>query len=53
LELRSKLTDLRGSLAGNDKLDEVLQETISNTEKLDKLRTELGTRPTAEEGSNE
>lgn len=53
LELRGKLTDLRGSLAGNDKLDEVLQEAITNTEKLDKLRAELGARPPAEEGSNE
>src|ERR1039457_1655724 len=41
LELRTKLADLRGSLQGNDKLDELLLESITNTEKLEKLRTEL------------
>src|SRR5947208_8757713 len=34
LELRTKLSDLRGSLQGNDKLEEVLQDVIGNTEKL-------------------
>jgi type VI secretion system protein ImpB len=42
LELRGKLNDLRGTLQTNDKLDEVLMEAVSNTEKLDKLRAELG-----------
>jgi type VI secretion system protein ImpB len=41
LDLRTKLSDLRGSLQGNDKLDELLQDAISNTEKLDKLRSEV------------
>lgn len=41
LELRTKLGDLRGSLQGNDKLDEILMETVTNTEKMDKLRAEL------------
>lgn len=46
LELRTKLSDLRGSLQGNDKLDEILMETITNTEKLEKLRAELtATKP--------
>jgi type VI secretion system protein ImpB len=43
LELRAKLSDLRGSLQGNDKLDELLFESMSNTETRDKLRSELGT----------
>src|SRR5215470_5522568 len=43
LNLRGKLADLRGSLQGNDKLDEVLQDVINNTEKLSKLRDELKT----------
>jgi type VI secretion system protein ImpB len=43
LELRQNLADLRGSLQGNEKLDDILQETLSDTEKLDKLRGELGT----------
>jgi type VI secretion system protein ImpB len=41
LELRRKLADLRGSLQGNDKLEEVLQEVIGNTEKLERLKSEL------------
>lgn len=41
LDLRTKLSDLRGSLQGNDKLDELLLESITNTEKLEKLRAEL------------
>ena len=42
LELRTKLADLRGSLQGNEKLDDVLLEAVSNTEKMSKLRAELG-----------
>jgi type VI secretion system protein ImpB len=42
LELRTRLGDLRGSLQGNDKLDELLLEAVGNTEKLDRLKNELG-----------
>ena len=42
LELRTKLSDLRGSLQGNDKLEEVLLDAVSNTDKLNKLKTEVG-----------
>jgi type VI secretion system protein ImpB len=42
LELRTRLSDLKGALQTNDKLDEVLLETVSNTEKLNKLRSEIG-----------
>jgi type VI secretion system protein ImpB len=42
LDLRGKLADLRGTLQTNEKLDEVLMEAVSNTEKLDKLRSEMG-----------
>jgi type VI secretion system protein ImpB len=41
LELRTKLSDLRGSLQGNDKLDEMLMDALTNAEKLEKLRGEL------------
>jgi type VI secretion system protein ImpB len=34
LEARSKLADLRNKLAGNDKLEDILQDVLSNTEKL-------------------
>lgn len=47
LDLRTRLSDLRGSLQGNDKLEELLLEAVGNTEKLDKLKGEIG-----EGGSN-
>jgi type VI secretion system protein ImpB len=43
LELRQNLADLRGSLQGNDKLDEILQETLSDEEKMTRLKSEIGT----------
>lgn len=49
LELRDRLTDLRGTMQGNDKLEEVLREAVSDKDKLAKLRTEMGMK----EGSNE
>lgn len=49
LELRDRLSDLRGSMQGNDKLEEALRDAVTDTEKRAKLRTELGIK----EGSNE
>jgi type VI secretion system protein ImpB len=45
LELRTKLADLRGSLQGNEKLDDILLETVKSEEKMNKLKAEV-------EGSN-
>ncbi len=42
LDLRTKLTDLKGNLQGNDKLDELLVDAVSNTQKLEKLKSEIG-----------
>jgi type VI secretion system protein ImpB len=42
LDLRTRLSDLRGSLQGNDKLDDALFEAVSNTETREKLRSEIG-----------
>lgn len=42
LDLRTKLSDLRGQLQGNDKLEEILQSTLSDEEKMKKLKAELG-----------
>lgn len=42
LELRTRLSDLRGTLQGNEKLEEVLMDAVSNTEKLGKLKAEMG-----------
>ncbi|HEY3738578.1 MAG TPA: type VI secretion system contractile sheath small subunit [Bryobacteraceae bacterium] len=42
LDLRTRLSDLRGSLQGNDKLEEVLLSTVGDNDKLTKLKDELG-----------
>ena len=44
LELRTRLSDLKGTLQTNDKLDEILLETVTNTDKLNKLRSEIGSK---------
>jgi len=41
LALRTRLSDLRGSLQGNDKLEEQLLDAVTDTEKLTKLKAEL------------
>lgn len=40
LEARSKLSDLRNKLAGNEKLEDLLGEVLSSTEQLMKLSAE-------------
>jgi type VI secretion system protein ImpB len=42
LELRDRLTDLRGSMQGNDKLEEMLRDSVTDKDKLAKLRSEMG-----------
>ena len=42
LEARTKLADLRNKLAGNDKLEDLLNDVLTNTEKLDGLRKDSG-----------
>jgi len=44
LDLRTRLADLRGNLQGNDKLEELLLDAIGNTEKLQTLKGEIGTK---------
>jgi type VI secretion system protein ImpB len=41
LELRSRLADLRGTLQTNQTLDELLQEVINSSEKMQQLRNEV------------
>ncbi len=41
LELRRQLSDLRGSLQGNDRLEEVLQATLHDQDALSRLKEEL------------
>lgn len=49
LDLRTRLSDLQGSLQGNDKLEELLMDAVSSTEKLNTLKKEIG----KETGSDE
>jgi type VI secretion system protein ImpB len=42
LELRRKLSNLRSSLYGNDKLDQLLQEVMHNQDSLNRLRGDVG-----------
>lgn len=41
LELRTKLSDLRGSLQGNEKLDDILLQTVKDEDKMKKLKAEV------------
>jgi type VI secretion system protein ImpB len=41
LELRTRLSDLQGSLQGNDKLDDALFAAVTDTDLREKLRKEL------------
>jgi type VI secretion system protein ImpB len=42
MDLRTRLSDLRGSLQGNDKLEEMLLDTVGNKDKMNKLKGEIG-----------
>src|SRR6266567_632793 len=42
MDLRTRLSDLRGSLQGNDKLEELLLGAVGDSAKLDKLKKEIG-----------
>ena len=41
LDLRTKLSDLVGTLQGNEKLERLLQDVIGNTSKLEQVRAEM------------
>jgi type VI secretion system protein ImpB len=42
LEARSRLSDLLGKMDGNDRLEDLLQDVVQNTEALKKLGAETG-----------
>ena len=44
LDLRTRLADLRGTLQGNDKLEDILLESVAKAERLEKLKKEMGTK---------
>ena len=43
LDLRTRLSDLRGTLQTNEKLEEALMDAIKDSGKMDKLKQEIGT----------
>ncbi len=49
VEARRKLSELLNKLDGNDRLDELLQDVISNTDSLEKLGQEAGVEKKDEE----
>src|SRR4051812_3599269 len=51
MELRNSLANLRSSLIGNEKLENLLQEMIQNQELLQKAGSEAGIRPNQEKES--
>lgn len=44
LDLRTRLSDLRGSLQGNDKLEDVLMKTVKDKDALSRLKEEIGSK---------
>jgi type VI secretion system protein ImpB len=52
LELRTKLSDLVGTLQGNEKLERLLQDVITNTDKMEQVRGELSKAEAKDGGSN-
>ena len=47
LETRDKLKNLLNKMEGNDKLEEMLEDIIKNTEHREKLSKDLGVEPQA------
>ena len=41
LDLRNQLADLRGKIQSNEKLEEILQATLGDDDKRNKLKAEL------------
>jgi len=48
LEMRQRLTQLLGKMEGNDKLERLLSEVLTNTEKRQEVARQLGIEPGAE-----
>ena len=53
LQARTKLADLRNKLAGNDKLEDILGDVLSNTEKLERLGRETDVAEQADKGDKQ
>jgi type VI secretion system protein ImpB len=53
LEIRRDLANLRSNMAGNDKLESLLREVLSNTEAMARLGAEAGVRTPAKHGEQQ
>lgn len=53
VEARSKLADLRNKLAGNEKLEDLLADVLSNTENLEDLKKSAGAHKTTSSDEGE
>jgi type VI secretion system protein ImpB len=51
VETRRRLSDLLSKLDGNDKLEELLQDVLASTEKVEQLAKEAGVAKAAAEGA--
>jgi type VI secretion system protein ImpB len=49
LDLRTRLSDLRGTLQGNEKLERLLQDVLANTDSMEKLKGEIGAQKKGDE----
>ena len=52
LELRNELASLRGRIQSNEKLDEIIQATLGDEEKLNKLKAEVEAEKAKGEGGD-
>jgi len=50
VETRQRLSDLLSKMDGNDKLEELLQEVMTSTEKIEQLAKDAGVEKSAAEG---
>jgi type VI secretion system protein ImpB len=52
VETRQRLSDLLSKMDGNDKLEEMLQEVMTNTEKIEQLAKDAGVEKSADESDD-
>ena len=52
VETRQRLSDLLSKMDGNDKLEEMLQEVMTNTEKIEQLAKDAGVEKSTGEGDD-
>ncbi len=52
LDLRTKLSDLVGTLQGNEKLERLLHDVISNSDKLERVRKEIASAEKPKDGGS-